>query len=107
MITENPTADPALTELFNYRTLTPAELATYHDQGYLLIKSLLKPAGLDRMVAECMAAWSAEKKAFDANKSWLENALLIDIHRRSPVVRDHYFRGPLVGIAASIIGPNV
>jgi ectoine hydroxylase-related dioxygenase (phytanoyl-CoA dioxygenase family) len=59
------------------------------------------------MVAECMAAWTAEKKAFDASKSWLENALLTDVHRRSAVVRDFYFRGPLVEIAASIIGPNV
>lgn len=106
-MTEDPTAAPALAELFNYRALDRAELATYHDQGYLLIKSILKPAGLERMVAECMAAWTAEKGPFNPAKTWLENALLTDIHRRSPVVRDYYFRGPLVDIAAAIIGPNV
>lgn len=107
MITVPPPANPALQDLFNYRELSAEELSRYHDQGYLLIKSILKPAGLERMVAECMAAWNAEKQAFDASRTWLENALLTDIHRRSQVVRDFYFRGPLVRIAETIIGPNV
>ncbi len=106
-MTTDQSTEQALHEWFNYPKLTPAELATYHDQGFLLLKSVLKPAGLDRMVSECMAAWEAEKKAFDPSKSWLDNALLLDIHRRSAVVRDYYFRGPLVDIASAIIGPNV
>jgi len=40
-------------------------------------------------------------------KTWLGNAPLTDIHRRSLAVHDFYFRGPLVEIAAAIIGPNV
>lgn len=100
-------AASSLQTRFNYRRLNPAELAEYHENGYLLLKSVLTPAGLERMLGECMAAWQAEKGVFDAGKSWLENALLTDIHRRSPTVREYYFRGPLVDIAEQIIGPNV
>lgn len=36
-----------------------------------------------------------------------EDALLSDIHHRSAVVRDYYYRGPLVDIAQQLIGPNI
>src|SRR5690349_18286904 len=88
------TATPPSAALFNYRPLTPAELAQYHDQGYLVLRSVLTPAGLRQMVDECMAAWHAEKGPYKPNASWLENALLTNIHHRSRTVRDYYFAGP-------------
>ena len=52
-------------------------------------------------------AWNAEKQAFDASRTWLENSLLINIHHRASIVRDYYFARPLVGVAEQIIGPNI
>lgn len=34
-------------------------------------------------------------------------ALLSDIHHRSAVVRDYYYRGPVVDVAQQLIGPNI
>lgn len=93
--------------MFNYRKLTEAELQQFNDEGYLVIKNVLKPEGLNKMREECMAAWDREKQAFDPNKSWLQNSLLVNIHHQAPSVRDYYFEGPLVEIATQIIGPNV
>ena len=59
------------------------------------------------MRRQCMAAWEEEKSAFDPNKTWLENALLVNIHHRASIVRDYYFQGPLVDVAQQIIGPNI
>lgn len=59
------------------------------------------------MLEECMDAWQAEKGPFDPNATWLQNALLPNIHHRSPLVRAFYFDGPLVDVAEQIIGPNI
>jgi hypothetical protein len=95
------------TDLFDYRSLTPAELRSYADQGYLVLDSIVKPAGIRRLVAECMNAWNAAKGPYDPQATWLENALLVDIHHRSQAVRDFYFAGPLVGMVSQIIGANI
>src|ERR1043166_103848 len=100
-------ANPRHSELFRYRLLTPAQLQSYHSQGFLLLESLLTPAGVERMVDECMTVWTAEKGPYDSNANWLTNALLNNIHHRSRTVRDYYFEGPLVDIAEQIIGPNL
>ncbi len=94
-------------ELFNYRELTDAELASYRENGFLIIKGIVKEAGLAEMRQQCMAAWDKEKEGFDPNKSWLQNSLLVNIHHQAPAVRDYYFDGPLVDIASQIIGPNI
>lgn len=94
-------------ELFIHRTIGPEDRAFYADNGYLLCGRTLTDRGLERMREECMAAWRAEKGDFDPAKTWLENALLPDIHHRSPVVRRYYFSGPLVDVAEALIGPNV
>jgi ectoine hydroxylase-related dioxygenase (phytanoyl-CoA dioxygenase family) len=94
-------------DLFNFRTLSGAELGRYHEEGFLVLPRLLSEQGLEAMREECMRAWVAEKGEFDPEKSWLQNALLVDIHHRSRVVRDYYFEGPLVQIANQTIGPNV
>ncbi|WP_336514210.1 phytanoyl-CoA dioxygenase family protein [Pollutibacter soli] len=92
---------------FNYRDLTSEELAIFKENGYLVIKNILTAEGLDQMRRECMTAWNAEKQAFDPAKSWLQNSLLVNIHHQAPAVRDYYFEGPLVDMAAQIIGPNI
>lgn len=92
---------------FNYNQLSIEELEQFNEQGCLIIKNILKEQGLQQMRKECMAAWDAEKLAFDPNKSWLQNSLLVNIHHRAKTVRDYYFEGPLVEIASQLIGPNI
>lgn len=95
------------TEFFHYRPLSDAQIETYAAQGYLHLGRVLTDVGLEAMQTESMAAWRAEKGEFDPGKSWLQNALLGDIHRRSAVVCDYYYRGPLVDIAEQLIGRNI
>jgi len=95
------------TQYFNYRLLTTDELTIFREQGYLVIKNILSDAGLTQMRKECMTAWNEEKVAFDPNKSWLQNSLLVNIHHRSDTVKAYYFDGPLVEIATQLIGPNI
>lgn len=92
---------------FNYRLLTADELKSFKDNGYLILKNVLTREGLDKMRAECMTAWAAEKEAFDPSKTWLQNSLLVNIHHKSSTVKDYYFEGPMVDIASQLIGPNI
>lgn len=94
-------------DLFNYTRLSSTQLSHYHEQGYLVIKSLLSAEGRRTMVDECMRAWVSEKGPYDPSANWLSNALLANIHHQSQAVRDYYFNGPLVDIAEQIIGPNL
>ncbi|QQL50299.1 phytanoyl-CoA dioxygenase family protein [Mucilaginibacter ginkgonis] len=94
-------------ELFNYQKLTEEQLQTYNEQGYLILKGVIKPQGLEQMRAECMKAWNKEKESFDPNKSWLQNSLLVNVHHQAPTVKQYYFEGPLVSVATQIIGENV
>ena len=94
-------------QYFNYSFLSKEDIDLFNRQGFLLIRKILTPAGLKQMREECMTAWDAQKQAFDPAKSWLQNALLVNIHHQSRVVRDYYFEGPLVDIASQIIGPNI
>ncbi|WP_162238746.1 phytanoyl-CoA dioxygenase family protein [Pedobacter sp. Leaf194] len=94
-------------DLFNFQKLTPDQLSFFEENGYLIIKGVLKHEGLKQIQTECMEAWRKEKESFDPNKSWLQNALLVNIHHQAPTVRKYYFEGPLVEIASAIIGPNV
>jgi hypothetical protein len=105
--TNMKTASKRHAEFFNYRALNQSELAQYQDQGYLVLPSILTPAGIEGMIDECMKAWEQEKRAFDPGKTWLENSLLPNIHHKSPIVRDYYFEGPLVDVAEQLIGPNL
>ena len=93
--------------LFQFRPLTPEQLAQYHEQGYLVVPGTLTPAGREHLLAEVMEVWRREKGEFDPAATWLQNALLPNIHHLSAAVRDFYFRGPLVHIAEQIIGPNI
>ena len=88
-------------------TVGDAQRALFKEQGFLQFGPLLTPAGLDRMRTECMTSWSAEKSAFDRQGSWLQNALLPNIHHHSEFVRRYYFDGPLVDVATQLVGPNI
>ena len=96
-----------LRDLFVVWTLDEMDVPAYADKGFIHMGRVLTDAGLEAMRAECMAAWRAEKGDFDPSKTWLQNALLSDIHHRCAVVRDYYYRGPLVDIAQQLIGPNI
>jgi hypothetical protein len=96
-----------LTKLFNYRRLAANQLRDFEDQGFLVLPSLLTPLCVERMVEECMAAWNVAKGPYKPDATWLQNALLVNIHHHSKIVRDYYFQGPLVDVAEQLIGPNV
>lgn len=102
-----PLEGTAHSELFTYRTLSELEVANYHEQGFLRLGQVLTPQGLDQMRVEVMAAWEAEKGPFDPTATWLTNSLLCDIHLRSEMVHRFYFAGPLVEVAAQLVGPNL
>ncbi len=92
---------------FNYQVLTEDQIKFYQEYGYLKVGFTLTPQGVDQMLAECMDAWKAEKMDFDPDKTWLQNALLVNIHHKSPLVRDFYFNGPIVDMMVQLIGPNI
>lgn len=94
-------------DLFIYPKLTVEQLEQYSEQGYLNVGRILTNKGLQQMLGQVMEAWVAEKGPFDPNKTWLQNALLPDIHHRSDVVRKFYFSGPMVDVAEQVLGPNI
>lgn len=96
-----------LERYFNYRTLSALDIELYESAGYLVLPQLLTPEGLDRLREECMAVWTQKKTEAPANGTWLQSALLVNIHHESPLARAYYFHGPLVDIASQLIGPNI
>lgn len=100
-------SDEKLKQYFQYRLLSDDQLRAYAENGYHHYGPILTDFGLEEMRRQCMAVWEEEKSAFDPNKTWLENALLVNIHHRASIVRDYYFQGPLVNVAQQIIGPNI
>ena len=97
----------SLSQWFRYRNLTAEELQSYAENGYLLYGPSLTQQGLEKLREECMQAWRAEKGNYDPDGSWLQNALLTNIHHRSSFVRQYYFSGPIVDVATQVIGPNI
>lgn len=96
-----------LAGLCNFRPLTEAEQRQYAEQGFVVVPRVLSSDGVEQMRAACMDVWRAQKGEFDPDGTWLQNALLPDVHHHSPLVRAFYFDGPLVDIATQLIGPNV
>ncbi len=95
------------TDYFEYHTLSDEQLHFYNENGYLLLGRTLTDKGVELMLEQSMQAWAAEKGEYDPEKNWLQNALLTNIHHKSPLVRNYYFEGPLVDVAEQIIGPNI
>lgn len=89
------------------RSLAPADVKIYSEQGYLLVGRTLTDTGLDAMRKQCMHAWNAEKTQYDPDGTWLKNALMTNIHHGASIVRDFYFEGPIVDVACQLIGPNI
>jgi hypothetical protein len=92
---------------FNYQSLTQEQIECYQAQGYLFLSQILTTKGLALFREQCLEAWDAEKRGNDDEGSWLKTSLLINIHHQSSIVRDYYFRGPLVDVAEQLIGPNI
>ncbi|HLT94893.1 MAG TPA: phytanoyl-CoA dioxygenase family protein [Membranihabitans sp.] len=92
---------------FNYQVLSDEQIRFYQEYGYLKVGFTLTSRGMEEMLAECMEAWKAEKLDFDPDKTWLQNALLVDIHKRSNLVKEFYFDGPIVDMMVQLIGPNI
>ena len=68
--------------------LSAEQVAQYEREGFLLLPGVLDEGALEKMRAECMLAWEAEKGPFDPEGTWLHNALLPNVHHRSVEVRD-------------------
>ncbi len=94
-------------DLFNYRKLTDEQLQFYQENGYLLLGKTLTEKGVEVLLEESMREWNKEKGPFREDGTWLQNSLLVDIHKKSQAVRDFYFQGPILEIAKQIIGPNI
>ncbi len=94
-------------DLFVDRRLSDEQLQVFQEQGHLALGRVLSDEGLARMREQCMDIWHAEKGQFDSENTWLQNSLLVDVHHRSSVVRQYYFRGPLVDVAEQLIGPSI
>ena len=94
-------------ELFNYTALSATQIDQYQESGHLNLGKVLTDEGLELMREQVMAAWRKEKGPFDPEKTWLQNALLSDIHLHADVVRKYYYAGPQVDVAEQLVGPNI
>lgn len=94
-------------ELFLPVRLTDDQVNFYRKSGYLKLGRTLTNAGLATMLKQCMTAWEQEKEEYHPGKSWLQNALLVNIHQKSEVVKEFYFNGPVVDAMEQLIGPNI
>lgn len=94
-------------DLFIFKDLSSEQIQFYEENGYLKLGNTLSELGVQKAMEECMIEWEKEKGEFDPSNSWLKNSLLVDIHKRSKLVRDFYFKGPIVGVMNTLIGPNI
>ncbi|GAA5220181.1 phytanoyl-CoA dioxygenase family protein [Membranihabitans marinus] len=94
-------------QLFIDKRLTVEQIEFYNENGYLHLGKTLTDTGLAKMISECMDAWKKEKEDYNEEKNWLQNALLVDIHKKSKIVRDFYFEGPIPDVMTQVIGPNI
>ena len=79
----------------------------YNKNGYAHLGKTLTREQLKLMKQECMKNWFDLKEGYDANKNWLKNTLLQNIHHHSDAVRNFYFYGPFIEIMTKIIGDNI
>ena len=96
-----------MNQFFNFHKLDERQIQFYKDHGYLKVGSTLTDSGIAEMKEQCMKVWHEEKREFNPDQTWLKNALLIDIHKKSPLVKEFYFNGPMVDIMEQLIGPNI
>lgn len=96
-----------ISDLFIYQSLSKEQLEFYEEYGYLNLGKTLTDEGVIQLREQAMSAWNKEKEAFREDNTWLQNSLLVNIHHKAPLIRDFYFKGPLLPIANQIIGPNI
>ena len=92
------------------RKLSKAEIQEFREQGFLVVKQLIVGSELEYLRSSAVRAWNETKGdafKFDDKRTWLENALLPNIHHLSRAVYDYYLTGPLVSIATQLIGNNI
>ena len=87
--------------------LTEEQQGHFFEKGFLALKGVLAEVHLAKLSAECMSVWVADKDEFDPQATWLQNSLLPDIHHRSRLVCQYYFKGVLVDVAEQLVGPNI
>lgn len=92
---------------FIFKDLPKNKIDLYNDNGYLSLGKTLTDNGLQLVLDDAMREWRKEKGEFREDNSWLQNSLLVNIHRRSDIIRDFYYRGPILHVARQIIGPNI
>ena len=92
-----------------FRLAAPTEdhRRAYEENGFVKVGPTLTEEGVASMTSQAMSAWTAEKGEFDPEGTWLNNALLTDVHRKSDLCRAFYMKGPLVDWAEALIGPNI
>ncbi len=96
-----------ISDQFIYQSLSKEQLEFYNEFGYLNLGKTLTDDGVIQMRDQAMLAWNKEKEEFREDKSWLQNSLFVNIHHKAPIIRDFYFKGPLLPIANQIIGPDI
>ena len=87
--------------------LSPEQLQHWAKKGFLILPQVASSEILSSLVTESMRAWTQTKGVFEEGASWLQNALLPNVHHHSAAVCRYYFTGPLVDVATQLIGPNV
>jgi hypothetical protein len=89
------------------RRLTADDIRSFKENGFVVLRNVLDAPHRAALLDECMQIWREDKSSFDPDATWLQNALVRDIHHRSTLVRHYYFEGPLVDVAEQLIGPNI
>ena len=96
--------EPGLVQFEMYYAYTPEHIGWgLNEQD---IRAFTKQ-GLTMMLEQSMREWEKEKGSFNPDSSWLQNSLLVDIHKKSDIVREFYFNGPVVDKMVQLIGPNI
>ena len=89
-------------------SVTAADHSQLAEQGYLLLPPVLEPAALKGLLEDVQGHWDVVKDGHAAGEgTWLQAGLLPNIHHLSERARDVYWRGPVVGVARELIGPNI
>jgi ectoine hydroxylase-related dioxygenase (phytanoyl-CoA dioxygenase family) len=76
----------------------------------VVLKEMLNESEVAYLRDSCTNAWREVKgkdAEFSNDRTWLQNALLPNIHHFSKAVYEYYFYGPLIDIAGQLIGPNI
>jgi hypothetical protein len=106
-----PTVEPRTTSAgFVPHSLADADIEHYRENGWVLTPPLVSPAGLQRIRGDAMRAWEQEKGGADQGASeltWLQAALLPNVHRLAPACKEYYWTGPHLDLVRQLIGPNV